>query len=295
MRIVSLIASATEIVHALGLTRFQVGRSHECDYPEEILRLPVCTRPAIPVDGSSAEIDRLVRQRIVSAISVYEVFTDVLDRLKPTHVITQTHCRVCAVSLDDVERALCESIRTRPKLISLEPNTLADIWADIRRVAEACEAGGRGEQVIGGFQARIRKIADACARSKTRPKLACIEWLEPLMFAGNWVPELVEMAGAESVPLDADPDVVLISPCGFDLERTSKEMYWLTKREEWASLKAVRNGRVYLVDGNRYMNRPGPTVVDSLRIVAEAAHPEAMEPELEGTAWVRWMAETTPV
>src|ERR1039457_2286015 len=122
MRIVSLIASATEIVHALGLTPFQVGRSHECDYPDEIRTLPVCTAPTIAVDGSSAEIDALVRQKVASAISVYQVFTEVLERLEPTHVITQTHCQVCAVSLDDVERALDSSVSSRPKLVALEPN-----------------------------------------------------------------------------------------------------------------------------------------------------------------------------
>jgi iron complex transport system substrate-binding protein len=285
LRIISLIASATEIVHSLGLTRSQVGRSHECDYPEEILTLPVCTRPAIATDGSSAEIDALVRQKIVSAISVYEVHTDVIDRLRPTHIITQTHCRVCAVSLDDVERALRDAISTRPKLVSLEPNSLSDIWLDIRRVAEACGVPERGDQLVGDLQKRMQKIAKLCRR-EARPKVACVEWLEPLMAAGNWVPELINMANAENSAFDADPDVIIVSPCGFDLERTCREMYWLTGRPEWPHLRAVQAGRVYLIDGNRYMNRPGPSVADSLRAIAEVVHPDGVPATLEGVAWL---------
>lgn len=287
MRIVSLIASATEIVHALGLTPFQLGRSHECDYPDEIRALPVCTAPAIAVDGSSAEIDALVRERVASAISVYEVSTSVLESLRPTHVITQTHCRVCAVSLDDVERALAASVSSRPKLVSLEPNSLDDIWSDIRRVADACGIPERGDRLVAELQERIVRISVACHRSNARPKVACIEWLEPLMASGNWVPELIGLANGENLFGDAgrhspamtweqllasDPDVVIVTPCGFDLERTGREMYWLTDRPDWMELRAARTGQVYLIDGNQYMNRPGPRVVDSLEIVAGILH-----------------------
>jgi len=290
LRIVSLIASATEIVHTLGLTPSQVGRSHECDYPEEILGLPVCTKPSIAVDGSSAAIDALVRQRIVSAISVYEVFSDVLNRLQPTHIITQTHCRVCAVSLDDVERALGADIASRLKLVSLEPNSLADILTDIRRVADTCGVPERGDQVVRDLQANMQSISGICHAANRRPRVACIEWIEPLMASGNWTPELIELANGENLfgksgqhsPYmsweqlrTSDPDVMLVSPCGFDLERTRREMYWLTVRPEWSDLKAVRSQQVYLIDGNQYMNRPSPRVADSLRIMAEILHPEA--------------------
>ena len=303
MRIVSLIASATEIVHALGLTPFQVGRSHECDYPDDIRRLPVCTAPAIAVDGSSAEIDRLVRERVRNALSVYDVFTDVLDELAPTHVITQTHCRVCAVSLEDVERALQESIISRPKLVSLAPDSLDDIWADIRRVADACDVRERGEQVVSDLQGRMQRVRDRALRSAARPRIACIEWIEPLMTAGNWMPELIEMAngvplfgtaGRRSPELSwsdfiaADPDMVIVSPCGFDLARTREEMRSLAKRPEWRRLRAVEGGSVFLVDGNQYMNRPGPRVMDSLEIMAEILHPDLFAPEFEGRAWERW-------
>src|SRR5271168_4274195 len=158
LRIVSLIASASEILYSLELTPNQVGRSHECDFPPEILALPVCTSPAFPTDGSSAEIDQRVKQRVADALSVYEVSREVLDRLQPTHVITQTQCRVCAVSLEDVERALIGWVTSRPKLVALEPNALADVWSDIRRVAAACGVAERGEQVVAELQAQMQRI-----------------------------------------------------------------------------------------------------------------------------------------
>src|ERR1700691_1291853 len=238
LRIVSLIASASEIVSSLGLSRYQVGRSHECDFPPEILALPVCTTPAFPTEGSSAEIDQRVKQRLASALSVYEVSRELLDTLQPTHVITQTQCRVCAVSLEDVERALTGWVASRPKLVALEPNSLADIWSDIRRVAAACGVAERGEETVAELQAKMRAISERAHGSPSRPRVACIEWHAPLMAAGNWVPELVEMAGAVNLfgeagahspwmnwpqLVDADPDVLMTMPCGFDLERTCAE------------------------------------------------------------------------
>jgi iron complex transport system substrate-binding protein len=300
LRVVSLIASASEIVHALGLTPQQVGRSHECDYPEEVRALPVCTTPSFPIDGNSAEIDRLVKDRLVNALSVYEVFQDVLDRLQPTHIVTQTQCRVCAVSLEDVERALAGSIASRPKLVALEPNALADIWSDIRRVADACGVSAKGEQVVRSLVDRMQGISARAKATARRPKVACIEWHEPLMAAGNWIPELVALAGAENLFGKAglhspwmtwdelaasDPDVIVSMPCGFDRARTRQEMYWLTERPEWRKLRAVENREVYLADGNQYMNRPGPRIVESLQILAEILHPDVFEPKLKGLGW----------
>jgi iron complex transport system substrate-binding protein len=299
-RIVSLIASASEIIASLGLSRYQVGRSHECDFPPEILTLPICTSPAFPTDGTSAEIDQRVKQRVADALSVYEVSRELLDALQPSHVITQTQCRVCAVSLEDVERALTGWVTSRPKLVALEPNALADVWSDIRRVAAACDVPERGEEVVRKLESEMRRISERAGASGHRPRVACIEWHEPLMAAGNWVPELVEMAGAVNLfgeaglhspwmtwqqLMDADPDVIISMPCGFDLDRTSAEMYWLTDRPEWRKLRAVETGQVYLADGNQYFNRPGPRLVESLQILAEILHPEAFAPALEGAAW----------
>src|SRR3984957_11380189 len=302
LRIVSLIASASEIVASLGLSPHQVGRSHECDFPPEILALPICTSPAFPTEGSSAEIDQRVKHPVASALSVYEVSREMLDALQPTHVITQTQCRVCAVSLEDVERALTGWVTSRPKLVTLEPNALADVWNDIRRVAASCGVPERGDEVVVDLQAKMQRIAERALATKRHPSVACIEWHEPLMAAGNWVPELVEMAGAVNLfgqagahspwmnwqqLVDADPDVIITMPCGFDLARTGAEMYWLTDRPEWPKLRAVRTGQVYLADGNQYFNRPGPRLLESLQILAEILHPEAFTPALEGRAWRR--------
>jgi iron complex transport system substrate-binding protein len=304
LRIVSLIASASEIVSALGLSQYQVGRSHECDFPAEILNLPICTSPAFPTDGSSAEIDQRVKQQIANALSVYEVSRELLDALQPTHVLTQTQCRVCAVTLEDVERALIGWVTSRPQLIALEPNALADVWTDIQRVADSCGVPERGEDVVAKLQNEMQRISQRACASGRRPHVACIEWHEPLMAAGNWVPELVAMAGAVNLfgeagahspwmtwqqLVESDPDAIITMPCGFDLERTSIEMYWLTDRPEWPKLRAVETGQVYLADGNQYFNRPGPRLVESLQILAEILHPEAFAPELEGSAWRRHM------
>src|SRR3984885_13617353 len=224
LRIVSLIARASEIVSALELSRFQVGRSHECDFPPEVLTLRICTAPSFPTDGSSAEIDQRVKERVANALSVYEVSRAILDALQPTHVITQTQCRVCAVSLEDVERALTGWVTSRPKLVALEPNALADVWSDIRRVAASCGVSERVDQVVDDLQAKMQRMSERASSTGRRPRVACIEWHEPLMAAGNWVPELVEMAGAVNLfgqagahspwmtwqqLADADPDVII--------------------------------------------------------------------------------------
>ena len=196
-RIVSLIASATEIVHALGLGPFQVGRSHECDYPASVLGLPVCTKPRFSVSGNSFEIDRKIKETLANAASVYEVFPDVLERLAPTVIITQSQCRVCAVTRDDVELALSAKFLERPSVVALEPNSLADLWVDIERVAEACHVDRH--PLIRDLRARMAAIESQAAEAKHRPRIACIEWHEPLMAAGNWVPELVELAGGHNL------------------------------------------------------------------------------------------------
>jgi iron complex transport system substrate-binding protein len=281
IRIASFIASATEIVDALGMSGSLVGRSHECDYPPGLVEhLPCCTKPKIEVSGSSLEIDRQVKANLANALSIYEVLDDVLEELQPTHILTQTQCEVCAVSLKDVERSVASRLASRPKIVSLQPNCLEDIWDDMRRVASSLDIAERGEQVISDLREKMRLIA-AGATTK-RPTVACIEWLSPLMAAGNWVPELVEMAGGVNLFGEAgkhspwmtweelvarDPDVIVVMPCGFDEVRTRAEMYWITERPEYAGLKAVRAGQVYPVDGNQYFNRPGPRVVESLEIL----------------------------
>jgi iron complex transport system substrate-binding protein len=304
MRIVSLIASATEMVDALGLGEFQVGRSHECDTPASVLSLPVCTCPRFDICGDSRQIDQRVKETLANAVSVYEVFEDALAALQPTHILTQTQCQVCAVSLADVERALSDRFPTRPVVVALEPNSLADIRNDVMRVAQACDIEERGRALIESMDRRMGRIA-ALARSTGRhPRVALIEWQEPLMAAGNWMPELVTMTGAENLfgeagahspqqstwmqwqdLVAADPDAIVVSPCGYDLARTREEMHWLTDRDEWTQLRAVREGRVFLADGNQYFNRPGPRVVETLEILGEMLFPERFPPVLEDRAW----------
>ena len=301
-RIVSLISSATEIVHALGQTDAQVGRSHECDFPPQIAALPVCTKPTIDVHADSREIDRAVKERVRNALSVYDVFDDVLERLQPTHIITQTQCEVCAVSLKDVERSVAMRLASKPRIVSLEPNSLADVWDDVRRVARALGINAHGEEVIAALQARMCEIAEKARSAAEHPRVACIEWTEPLMAGGNWTPELIAMAGGVNLlgeagkhsgyviwddVLASDPDVMIVAPCGFDISRTRGEMHWLTERREWGSLRAVRDGRVYLADGNQYFNRPGPRLVETLRIMAEILHPGTFAPAFEGAGWER--------
>lgn len=300
----SLLPSATEIIHALGLGRHQVGRSHECHYPPAVLNLPVCTRPAIPVTGSSAEINRSVKERLASELSIYEIDTDLLRTLQPTHILTQMQCKVCAVNLDDVHSALTGQTGVRAEVIPLETYSLGDLWSDIRRVARECEEAEAGEKLVAALQERMDTIEKYACPTKARLRVAAIEWLDPLMAAGNWVPELIEKAGGINLfgiagqhspwmnwrqLIEADPDVIIAMPCGFDLPRTRIEMASLETCQEWKNLKAVRNGRVFLCDGNQYMNRPGPRLVDSLQIFAEIFHPERFAPDLEGIGWERWL------
>lgn len=298
-RIVSLIASATEIVDSLGQIDHLVGRSHECDYPERVLGLPVCTRPRVPVDGSSREIDRLVKEAARTSVSIYDIFEDVIERLEPTHIVTQIQCEVCAVSLRDVELAIARGMKGRPRIVSLQPDSLAEIWEDFRRVARALEIVERGEEVVRALQARMAAAAQA-PRPTAPPRVACIEWIEPLMAAGNWMPELIALAGGINLfgeagrhspwmtweqLVEADPDVIVIAPCGFDLARTEQEMYWLTDRPGWRELRAARTGRVYLADGNRYFNRPGPRVVETLEILTGILWGEGRQDGRSHPAW----------
>jgi iron complex transport system substrate-binding protein len=301
-RVVSLIASATEIVCALGFEGQLVGRSHECDFPESVKRLPVCTEPKFDVEGSSYEIDRRVKAVLQEGLSVYRVHADRLKQLAPDVIVTQSHCEVCAVSQRDVERAVCDWLGTRPQVVSLAPNGLADVWDSIRQVAAALGADRRGEELVRGLQQRLTAIAERARALPDRPTVAYVEWIEPLMAGGNWVPELIEMAGGVNLFGEAgkhspwmtwdelrgrDPDVIFVAPCGFDLARTRREMAALTERPDWHELRAVRGGRVYLADGNQFFNRPGPRLVESLEILAEVLHPEAFTFGHEMAGWQR--------
>jgi iron complex transport system substrate-binding protein len=299
-RIVSLIPSSTEIVCALGFGQDLVGRSHECDFPEGVRRLPACTSPKFPIDGTSYEIDQRVKAVLAEGLSVYRVDAEALRALAPDIIVTQSQCEVCAVSLRDVEQAVCEWIDSRPRIVSLEPSALDDVWRDVGTVAAALGAADRGEALIAELRARLASIAARAQRIDERPTVAVVEWIDPLMAAGNWMPELLDLAGATSLFGKAgehspwmsfddlaarDPDWILVIPCGFDLSRTRAEMASLEARPQWRQLRAVRLRRVALGDGNQFFNRPGPRLVESLEILAEILHAGEFDFGHRGRGW----------
>ena len=309
LRIVSLLPSATETVAALGLTDYLVGRSHECDYPSQVQSLPVCTEARLNPQKSSAGIDEEVQELMKSALSIYQIKTQVIEELQPTHIITQDQCDACAVSMAQVQETVGQLISTQPEIISLQGNVLTEIWADLKRVAE--RLGVDSQQALAALQSRV----SACTRltdeipAESRPRVATIEWIDPLMSGGNWLPELIKLAGGTPV-LDetgsrsryltweelhnADPDVIIIMPCGFDLERTRTEAQILGERQEWSQLKAVQNNQVYIADGNAYFNRPGPRLVDSMEILAEILYPQHFSYNYLEKGWERLQLPVTP-
>lgn len=308
VRIISLLPGATETIAALGLTDKLVGRSHECDYPESVQSLPVCTAPRLNSAQRSAAIDTDVRELLKSALSLYEVQTEVLASLQPTHIITQDQCDVCAVTLPMVEASLASITGTKPQIVSLRGETLVGVWEDIRRVATALKIDP--EPAIAQLQARVRACTERTQTlaPENRPTVAAIEWIEPLMGAGNWIPELIEMAGSKScfgtagvhspyleweALVAADPDAIVVMPCGFDLDRTRQEMPALCRRPGWENLRAVKSDRVYLTDGNAYFNRPGPRLVDSLEILTQILHPLLFAPEHRSLGWESFSALAT--
>ena len=303
-RIVSLLPSATEIVCALGAGDDLVGRSHECDYPPEVQHLPVLTSPRFLPGAASGAIDRQVRElalaaRSEDALGVYAIDMDLLQELAPTHIVTQTQCEVCAVSLRDVERAVEQLTGFDTKLIPLAPNSLSDIFDDMTRTADALGIAERGTALVSELQRQIAQVP----ATLNSPRVAVVEWADPLMTAGHWTMELIVRAGG--VPVigepsgpslhfemsdlaEADPDVIIIAPCGYDLERTREDAKLLHERENWRQLRAVREDRIALIDGNQYVNRPGPRVVETLEIIAEIINPDVNGHRHEGIGWERF-------
>jgi iron complex transport system substrate-binding protein len=288
LRLVSLLPSATEIIDCLGLTAQLVGISHECDFPPAIKNRAVCTAARLSIHQSSGEIDREVDKLLTAAISIYEIKLDVLMQLQPTHIITQDQCDVCAVSFPEVQTAVAKLTNSHPQIISLQPDTIADVWADIQRVGEILDVDW--QPIVSALQSRVKTCQTQCQNLLANPpNVACIEWTNPLMLAGNWIPELVEMAGGRPIGgvtgqhspriswdelVAADPDTIIFMPCGFDLDRTRTEAQPLTKHPQWANLQAVKLDRVYITDGNAYFNRPGPRLVESIEILTEILNPQ---------------------
>ncbi|MEZ6049069.1 MAG: cobalamin-binding protein [Planctomycetaceae bacterium] len=299
-RILSLLPAATEMVFALGCGGQLVGRSHECDFPAEVNSLPICTRSRLITQQSSSAINDDVLRTLQEGNSLYQVDYDLIKELKPDVVLTQAQCEVCAISYQEVACELEPLIQNGVKLVSVEVYRLIDLWKQMRNLGKALDAEQQAEEWIDTAHGRISRLLESTTSEATRPRVACIEWFEPLMAAGNWVPELVELAGGENLLgvagehspwmsweelLSADPDVIVLMPCGFDLGRSRVESTLLTQAGPWSDLRAVSEGRVYLTDGSQFFNRPGPRLVDSIEILAEILHPACFTPEHEGTGW----------
>jgi iron complex transport system substrate-binding protein len=299
-RIVSLLPSATEIVAALGLADRLVGRSHQCDFPAWVESLPVLSATKVNLDGTSRDIDGRVNEIIAQGVSCYQIDAELLRALRPDVILTQTQCAICAVTPADLRDALCEWMGPGPALISLEPNDLGDVWGDIMRVGAALGVSARAQAVVADLKARLAAIRRAAPSH--RPTVGAIEWIDPLMAGGNWMPELIEIAGGTSLfatagqhspwlawemLVETDPEVILLLPCGFRIDQSLADLPLLTARPEWAGLRAVRNGRVFVIDGHHYFNRPGPRLVESAEMIAEILHPDRFDFGHEGIGWTR--------
>jgi iron complex transport system substrate-binding protein len=301
-RIISLIASATEILHALGYGDQMVGRSHECDYPALVKMLPPCTEPKFDAEGTSYELDDRVKEIVQEGLSVYRVKAWMLNDLKPTHIITQARCEACALSLGDVQDAVCKMVDTRPVVVSLEPNSLADIWSGIERVGTVIGATDQAEWLVETLKKRVSAV-ETIANYLKPVRVALIEGLNPLMAGGDWKPELIRLAGGTNLFGEAkkhapamtweelraaDPDVIIVAPCGFDIPRTLEEMPALASHPGFEDLNAVIYENIFVADGNQFFNRPGPRIADTLEMIAEMLHPESFDFGYEGKGWVRY-------
>ena len=294
MRICSLLPGATEVVAMLGRTRHLVGISHECDYPPEIKHKPVLVRAAIHTSGSSRTIDRQVREKVRSRQALYELDEILLPRVRPQLVIAQETCDVCAITPAQLHRAL-QVLPSPPRVLSLNPSTLDDVLADIQRIGDAIARAQEAAALTDSLRERLQHVLLQVAQAGTHPRVACLEWLDPLYAAGHWVPEMVAYAGGVDVlgtagapakkitwkkVCAARPDVLILMPCGFSISRTRQELNLLTTRTGWKKLPAVRNGAVFLVDAAAYFNRPGPRLIDGVEALAACFHP-ALRPAVD--------------
>jgi len=295
MKIASLLPSSTEIAFALGLGKEIVGVSHECDFPKEAKTKPILTKSKIDPFKRSDEIDKDVGEIVKKGLSIYDIDDIKLKELQPDVILTQDQCEVCAVSLKDVQEATNKFIGNA-KIISLKPEILSDILNDIKTIGNATNKEKQASGLIDNLQSRIDFIRNKTINIKNKPKTCCIEWLEPVIVSGNWVPEMIEIAGGTNIIgkhsrhspkillkdiLKEDPDKIIITPCGFKIYQTINDIDLLIKKPEWKNLKAVKNNEVYIVDGNSYFNRPSQRIVDTLEILASVIHPKLFSEKKE--------------
>lgn len=302
MRIVSLLPSTTEIICELGFEDQLVGRSHECDQPESIKDLPALTDSSVKNTGNSAEIDQNIKSLLENGLSIFNVNAELLAEIKPDIVFTQDHCEVCAVSLDDVKSAVRKTCSKDTEVVSLSPANLSEVYQSFKIIGQTLDAEAKANQLVEELKLRMEIIRNTVIGEPVK-RVACLEWIDPLMTGGNWIPELLEIVGAEyllSEPgkhspwiqwddvVAENPDVILVMPCGYDIDQTTDEIHLLTQKENWTSIKAVQNNEVYILDGNRYFNRPGPSIFESTRILAEILHPNLFKPVHYENGWIRF-------
>ena len=296
MKIVSLIPSATEIISALKLSNYLVGVSHECDYPKEILKLPKLTTSKIKTEQSSLKIDYDIKEILEQSLSVYEVKSDLLKKLDPDVIITQSQCSVCAVSFKDVEECLMKFVNRKPLLIDLKPNTFEEVLKDIKLVGKKLNRKEESYSLVENIKNEIIKIKAKTLNSKIKNVL-CIEWIEPIMTAGNWIPQLVKFSGGESILARSgknsnfikpehinfkEVDIVIFMPCGFDIKRSKEEI--LNANIDYT--KILKDKKTFIVDGNKYFNRPGPDLLESTKILAEIIHPDIFPAKQNIKRWI---------
>jgi len=296
MRICSLLPSATEIAFALGLGDDVVGVTHECDYPHEARQKPLVVRSLIDANPmSSAEIDGWVSERLRGNPSLYGIDEVKFREAAPDLILTQELCEVCAVDYNEVAAA-AKSLKEPATILALSPHCLTDVLRDIERVGAVTARADAARALVQRSHERIERVRQTAAQSNTRPRVACLEWFDPVYAAGHWVPEMVELAGGFDVlgrreepsarvewtqVLDSVPEIIVLMPCGFELRRTIQESAVLRKLPGWNHLPAVKNGHVYAVNGGAFFSRPGPRLVDGLEILARIIHPEIFsEPDL---------------
>lgn len=291
MRICSLLPTATEDVFALGAGHMVVGVSHECDYPAPVARLPRVTRSRIPSGLSSREIDRVVSSTLETAGSLYELDMELLEKLQPDLILTQRLCSVCAVSFDVVQEAV-SSLKSHPTILSLEPTSLQEILGDIRTLGKAIGCDAAAGTLIASLEGRIDAVRQKTKDVSPRPRVFCMEWVDPPYCGGHWMKELVEIAGGRddlshdhrpsyrmnwSRVLEFSPEVMVLTCCGYGLERCCQEGDILARFERVHELPAAQTGRIFATDGTSYFSRSGPRIVDGLELLAHFIHPELFD------------------
>lgn len=286
------------------MEEYLVGRSHECNYPPSVCSLPVLTKPKYPAnfDTDGGEIHRSITSLIKQALSVYEVFDSGLEELSPDVILTQDHCEVCAVSQSQLRKAVLETVGEATEIISVSPHNLESVFESFLSISEKLGSGARGRQLVKAIRERFWEI-EKTVSGNSRPDVVAVEWMEPVMTGGNWMPELIEIAGGRSRLASAgehspwtemheikrcDPDILLIVPCGYSVQKTLNELHILTGNPLWCELSAVKNKQVYILDGNHYFNRPGPRIKESAELLGHLFHPEDIADPTGGTGWYHY-------